>query len=43
MSFSEETETYLLEEAYKEQVPLRPIPPNFATATVLRLIRALAF
>ena len=43
MSFSEETDTYSLEEAYKEHVPLMPIPLDFATATVLRLIRALAF
>ena len=43
VSFSEETEPYLLEEADKEHVPLKPIPPEFAAATVLRLTRALAF
>ena len=43
ISYSEETEAYLGEEADKEQVPLKPIPPEFAAATVLRLSRVLAF
>ena len=43
ISFNEETEDYLLEESEKGAVPLQPIPPEFVVATVLRLIRPLAF
>lgn len=43
IAYYEETEDYFLEEAQKEDVPLRPIPPNFVMATVLRLTRTLAF
>jgi SOS-response transcriptional repressor LexA len=43
LAFSPDTEEYLLCEAEKENVPMRPIPPEFVMGTVLRLTRHLAF
>lgn len=43
VAFGESTEEYILHEAEKESVPMRPIPPEFVMATVLRLTRNLAF
>ena len=43
LAYDATTEDYFLEEAQKENVPLRPIPPDFVAATVLRLSRTLAF
>ena len=43
ISYGEETEEYLLAEAEKDRVPMRPIPPEYVLATVLRLSRFFAF
>jgi hypothetical protein len=43
LAYDERTEDYFQKEAEKENVPLRPIPPDFVAATVLRLSRTLAF
>jgi len=43
LAFGEETEEYFLQEAEKENVPMRAIPPEFILGTVLRLTRHLAF
>jgi SOS-response transcriptional repressor LexA len=42
IGYDQGNEKYLLAEAEKERVPLRPIPPEFSMATVLRLYRNLA-
>jgi hypothetical protein len=41
ISYSPETEAYLMAEAEKEKVPLSPIPPDFVFGTVIRLYPAL--
>lgn len=41
ISYDQSNKEYLLAEAVKERVPLRPIPPEFSLATVLRLYRNL--
>jgi len=43
LSYNDDTEEYFLTEAEKDNVPLKPIPPDFVVATVLRLSRNLAF
>jgi len=43
LAYDDETVEYYLEEAEKEDVPMRPIPPDFNFATVLRLCRNLSF
>lgn len=43
LAFGKETEDYFLQEAEKEKMPLRAMPPEFVMATVLRLTRHLAF
>jgi SOS-response transcriptional repressor LexA len=43
LAFGEGTEEYFNQEAEKEKMPLRAIPPDFVMATVLRLSRTLAF
>lgn len=43
LAFSSETEDYFVEEAKKEHMPLRAIPPDFVIATILRLTRHLSF
>ena len=43
LAFGKETEEYFEQEATKEKMPLRPIPPEFIIGTVLRLTRHLAF
>lgn len=43
ISFSNETEEYLLQEVDKENMPLRAIPPEYVMGIVLRLTRYLAF
>jgi repressor LexA len=43
IAYGEDTKEYLLAEADKDHVPMRPIPPDFVLGTVLRLTRNLAF
>jgi SOS-response transcriptional repressor LexA len=43
IAYGEDTEKYLIAEADKDHVPMRPIPPDFVLVTVLRLSRNLAF
>ena len=43
LAFGNETEEYFEQEADKEKIPLRAMPPEFVMATVLRLTRRLAF
>ena len=43
LAYSPETEEYFLQEAEKEDMPLRAIPPEFVMGTVLRLTRHLAY
>lgn len=43
LAFGANTEEYFLQEVEKENVPMRPIPPEFVMGTVLRLTRHLAF
>ncbi|MCB9112216.1 MAG: hypothetical protein H6634_13315 [Anaerolineales bacterium] len=42
-ALSQETEKYFLQEAEKEKMPLRAIPPELVMGTILRLTRHLAF
>jgi hypothetical protein len=41
IAYNELTEDYFLDETEKDRVPVRPIPPDFMIATVLRLTRDL--
>jgi SOS-response transcriptional repressor LexA len=43
LSYSEETEDYLLDRTEEGSIPIGPIPPDLVVATVLRLIRNLSF
>jgi len=43
LAFGKDTEDYFQQQAEKEKMPLRAIPPEFVVATVLRLTRHLAF
>lgn len=43
LAFGKDTEEYFTQQADKENVPLRAIPPEFILGTVLRLTRHLAF
>lgn len=43
LAFGKDTEDYFNQEAEKEKMPLRAIPPEYVMATVLRLTRHLAF
>jgi hypothetical protein len=43
LAYDEDTEEYFLDLAQEEDVPAGPIPPDLVVATVLRLIRSLAF
>ena len=43
LAFGKDTEDYFNQEAEKEKLPLRAIPPEYVMGTVLRLTRHLAF
>ena len=43
LAYGKETEVFFMEQAEKENVPLRAIPPELILGTVLRLTRHLAF